>query len=274
MITFRSGALQASRLLAQNCGSVSRLLYVGANAYVKSYKNLNYDMASNGEFYILHCLTKTGMSTIFDVGANIGDYTSACLKMFRSDDVTIHAFEPVPATFEKLSANVTSPRVRRNAMGLSNCRRMIEINYNPRDNGSSSIVAGELLHQGHWDKIQVQVMTGDEYCAENGVQSIDLLKIDVEGAENLVLEGFSGLMESEKISCIQFEFGMVNIFTKFLLKDFWDILNKRGFVLGPIMPRGVVFKDYNPRDEDFQGPCNYFAVQGARLDLIEAVRRR
>jgi FkbM family methyltransferase len=274
MITFRSGALQASRLIAQNCGPVSRILYVGANAYVKSYKNLNYDMASNGEFHLLHCLPTKGISTIFDVGANVGDYTSACLKRFRSDDVTIHAFEPVPATFEKLSANVTSPRVRRNAMGLSNCSQMIEINYNPHDNGSSSIVAGELLHQGHWDKIQVQVMTGDEYCAENGVQSIDLLKIDVEGAENLVLDGFSGLLEREKISCIQFEFGMVNIFTKFLLKDFWETLTKRGFVLGPVMPRGVVFKEYNPRDEDFQGPSNYFAVHGTRRDLIEAVRRR
>jgi FkbM family methyltransferase len=274
MITFRSGALHASRLIAQNCGPVSRLLYIGANAYVRSYKNLNYDMTSNGEFYILDRLPTKEMSTIFDVGANIGDYTSACLGRFRSDDVTIHAFEPVPATFEKLSANVASPHVRRNAIGLSNCRQMIEINYNPLDSGSSSIFAGELLHQGHWDKVQVEVMTGDEYCAENGEQSIDLLKIDVEGAENLVLEGFSGLLESEKISCIQFEFGMVNIHTKFLLKDFWDILNKRGFVLGPVMPRGVIFKDYNPRDEDFQGPSNYLAVHGARLDLIEAVRRR
>ncbi len=229
MITFRNAALHASRLVAQNCGPVSRLLYVGANAYVRSYKNLSYDMTSNGEFYILDRLSTKEISTIFDVGANVGDYTSACLGRFRSDDVTIHAFEPVPATFKKLSANVTSPRVRRNAIGLSNCRQMIEISYNPLDDGLSSIVAGETLagdlnQQGHWDKVQVEVTTGDEYCAENGLQSIDLLKIDVEGAENLVLEGFSGLLESKKISCIQFEFGMVNIYTKFLLKDFWDIL--------------------------------------------------
>jgi len=50
---------------------------------------------------------------------------------------------------------------------------------------------------------------------------------------------------------------MVNIYSKFLLKDFWDLFTRYDFVLGPIR---VDFKEYNTRDENFQGPPNFFAV--------------
>jgi hypothetical protein len=40
------------------------------------------------------------------------------------------------------------------------------------------------------------------------------------------------------------------------------------------MPKGVIFKDYNPRDEDFQGPPNFFAVHKTKSRLIDAVKCR
>ena len=124
-----------------------------------------------------------------------------------------------------------------------------------------------------WERLTAAVTTGDAYCRANAVERIDLLKIDVEGAENLVLDGFWDMFSQGRIACVQFEFGMLNIYSKFLLKDFWDLLTGHGFTLGPIMPDGVWFRDYDPRDEDFNGPPNFFAVHHARPDLIAAVRR-
>jgi hypothetical protein len=94
----------------------------------------------------------------------------------------------------------------------------------------------------------------------------------VEGAEHLVLEGFTDSFERGIISAVQFEFGMINIYSKFLLKDYWQFFSQYGFAIGPIMPKGVAFKDYNPRDENFQGSPNFFAVHKTKSMIMEAVK--
>ncbi|MCU4179037.1 FkbM family methyltransferase [Bosea sp. BH3] len=270
MGTFKKIAWNTSRLVAQNGGAVSRALYHAANLYKKTYNNLNYDMETNGEFHVLDKLKKVGVKTIFDVGANKGDYTRACLSRFS--DATIHAFEIAPPTYQKLKKNVSSERVVLNEFGLSNAAGAFDLDYNRDDDGSSSLLESSKLHGGNWAKISVNVRTGDSYCEEKGIGSIDLIKVDVEGVEHLVFDGFSKQFEREGISAVQFEFGMINIYSKFLLKDFYDLFSSHGFVLGPIMPRGVNFREYNTKDEDFQGPPNFFAVHRSKPEIIEAVR--
>ena len=273
MRKLRNLAWNTSRLIAQNGGPFSRLLYRMANLYAKTYNNLNYNMENNGEYYVLDQLSKAiTVKTVFDVGANKGDYTNACLSRF--ENATIHAFEIAPATYRKLTANVSSTRVKFNNFGLSNMKGTFELNYNPDDDGSSSLVAGGHIHEGMWKKINVDVITGDDYCKDNRIDNIDLLKVDVEGAEHLVFDGFSQSFEKGLISSAQFEFGMVNIYSKFLLKDFWEFFSNHGYILGPVMPKGVDFKEYNTRDENFQGPPNFFAVHKSKSKIIEAVKRK
>jgi FkbM family methyltransferase len=271
---FGSLAWKMSRVVARSGGPFSRLLYSAATIYVRSYKNLDYDMTSNGEFRLLNRLGKLDTKTIFDVGANKGDYTQACLSSFPN--AFVHAFEIAPATFKKLQANLSSSgRVRLNEFGLSDRSGTFDINYNPEHDGSSSLLSGvTAIHDSVWQKVPVRVTTGDDYVRDNLIPLIDLLKIDVEGAENLVLEGFRNTLAKGGVSSVQFEFGLANIYSKFLLNDFWNLLGGHGFVLGPIMPDGVEFKDYDPCDEDFQGTPNFFAVHKDRSDMISAVRRQ
>ncbi len=273
MSTLRHVAWNINRLIAQNGGPISRVLFRAANLYVKTYKNLNYDMNTNGEYYVLDCLAKHEIRTVLDVGANKGDYTSACLSRFPYAQV--HSFEIVPATYQKLLKNVGNKKdVCLNNFGLSNSRGSIEINYNPDDDGSSSLIEGSNIHDGLWEKVHVNVIKGDDYLTDREISSVDLLKVDVEGAEHLVFDGFSKSFANSSISAVQFEFGMVNIYSKFLLRDFWELFSKHGFVIGPLMPRGVEFKEYNTRDEDFQGTPNFFAVHKSKTAMIDAVRLR
>lgn len=270
MGTLRSAVWGVSRIISQNGGPVSKALYQAANLYVKTYNNLNYDMATNGENAVLDRLSKKDVRVVFDVGANKGEYTAACLNRF--DGAVIHAFEIVPATFRKLAANTTSSRARLNDFGLADAPGTLEINYNPDDDGSSSLVEGGDIHNGVWRKVQVNVSTGDIYCAQRDIGRIDLLKIDVEGAENLVLAGFLQAFRRDAVSAVQFEFGMANIYSKYLLRDFWTFFAEHGFEVGPIMPRGVNFRAYNSRDENFHGPPNFLAVHKSRPEFIDALR--
>lgn len=93
---------------------------------------------------------------------------------------------------------------------------------------------------------------------DNGIERIDLLKIDVEDAEHLVLEGFGEALGT-KIDAIQFEYGRVNIITHFLLRDFYQILEARNYLVGKLFSNHVDFRSYDLTDEDFVGP-NYVAV--------------
>jgi hypothetical protein len=49
--------------------------------------------------------------------------------------------------------------------------------------------------------------TLDIYCEERGIARIDLLKIDVEGAELQVLQGAQEMLRARRIGCVAFEFG-------------------------------------------------------------------
>lgn len=271
MSVLRQAAWEASRLISQKAGPVSRSIYQIANLYRKAYNNLNYDMSTNGEFSLLRKLAKFDFETIMDVGANKGDYTLACLNNFV--DARIHSFEIAPATFLKLTSNISSDRAKLNNFGLSNKDGSFILNFNRDDDGSSSLVEGSNIHGGNWERIEAPVIRGDDYCQSEGIKSIDLLKIDVEGAEHMVLDGFSRNFEDGLVSTVQFEFGMVNIYSKYLLKDFYEFFGKYGFTLGPVMPQGVDFKEYNTRDEDFQGPPNFFAVHTSKTSIIDAVRK-
>jgi FkbM family methyltransferase len=271
MSFLRQIAKSAGRRIARSGGPTSRFLYKMANEYVKAYNNLDYDIGTNGERYIIDCLAKTDVRTVFDVGANVGSYTRACLSRFK--DARIHAFEIATPTFDKLIRNFVSSRVIFNNFGLSNSEGTIELHYSHDDDGKSSLISdGEKINGASFRTVTANVTTGDRYCQVNSIRSIDLLKIDVEGAEHLVLEGFTDNLERGVISAVQFEFGMINIYTKFLLKDFWEFFSRYGFEIGPIMPRGVAFKDYNPRDENFQGPPNFFAVHKTKPMIKEAVK--
>jgi len=108
---------------------------------------------------------------------------------------------------------------------------------------------------------------------EKKVERIDILKIDVEGAENLVLEGFGAAISGGQIEVVQFEYGRVNIITHFLLRDFYEFFESRGYVIGKLFPDHVDFRVYALEDEDFLGP-NHFAVRKARSDIVDALRKR
>ncbi len=271
-MTFSSIAWNLCRHAAHRGGRFSRAAYGLSTIYVRAYRNLNYDMATNGELFVLDCFSKQNIRTIFDVGANLGEYVMHCMPRFGG--ATIHAFEVVPDTFAKLQASVGHiPNVRINNVGLSDSDRTTEINYNPEHDGASSLIANVDSIHPHlsWSKRVVRLTTGDSYLRQNDIAAVDLLKIDVEGAEHLVLAGFEDTLRRGAISSIQFEYGMANIYSKFLLHDFWSLLTGYGFQIGPIMPKGVAFRPYDPRDEDFQGPPNFLAVHRSRPELAAAV---
>lgn len=147
-----------------------------------------------------------GIQNILDVGANIGQTTIELRKAFPGG--VIHAFEPVGSTFTELLRNVgRMPDVHCHQLALCDER------------GTASMVVGHnsllgRLSVDHANEIStsqelesVTTETVDYFCLDNKIGFIDLLKIDVEGAELSVLKGASGLLQSGRVGFVFIEVG-------------------------------------------------------------------
>jgi FkbM family methyltransferase len=144
-------------------------------------------------FEFVSCFLKPGM-VFFDVGAHIGEYTlMAAARVGQSGQV--HAFEAQPAMATLLRSNCSANHVRNaiiNSCAVSSREGNVEFEI-CSEPSMSSIVAGPARVGEHSGTICVPSITLDAYCERLGVWP-DLLKIDVEGAEWLVLEGATRML--------------------------------------------------------------------------------
>jgi FkbM family methyltransferase len=262
-----STAYHAGRVASRHYDSrLVRIVDGIVGAFHRGYENFDYDIDSNGEGRVLQVLARYGITRILDVGANEGDWTLAAHKACPEGE--IHAFEVAPATFAKLSRRVASalPAVTVNMVGLAGTNGRMQLKYVEQNDRWSSGV--EVLAKVPSVVIDVDVITGDAYCQRRDIDSIDLLKLDVEGMEDQVLDGFSRMLAARKIRVIQFEYGLVNIAAHVLLRDFYDRLTVYGYAIGKIYPRCVNFREYQWAHEDFIGP-NFLAVLATERELID-----
>lgn len=237
--------------------AITRRLDGICSTFHNLHENFNYDLNSNGERWILKRLaSREKLSVCFDVGANHGGWASMVLN--ENANATVHCFEVCPPTYQKLYEQFANDRrVFLNPVGLSDRSQEINVKYClDRDELSSMF---EVTCSRNVKTVASKVIQGMGYCAERNIRKIDFLKLDVEGAEHLVLYGFGELLTPQTVPVIQFEYGMVNIATKFLLRDFYEFLGSRGYRVGKLYPDYVRFREYRFEDEDFRGP-NFIAA--------------
>ncbi len=252
----------------------SKAFMVFCDTYARRYHNINYDPAVNGEYWAMQQIASLAPKVVFDVGANEGNWSFIASKLFR--EAAVHAFEIVPTTFEIFTALTKGrDRVIGNNVGLSNEEKIIEVNVYEASTGYSSLYA--YPQHGSGSKVPCRVMRADSYIAQNGIEHIDFLKIDTEGAEPLVLEGFGKYLSDEFIDIIQFEYGTMNSRTQFFLQDYYELFEKKNFKLGKLYPEGVEFVDYDMEDtamfDAYFGP-NYIAVSNKRQEIIEMLKEK
>ena len=243
-----------------------------AKEYIKRYEGFSYRFERNGEAKLLESLASEPVLTVFDVGANIGDWSDTALKNFPN--ATIHAFELVASIFEHLNTkSFQNQHLKANNIGLS--AQPGSVNY--KDYGVHTTVNTILEKVDYHDaKLpftikQANLTTGDIYCRENNIKSIDFLKIDVEGAEYLVLQGFEAMLKNKEIKVIQFEYGYANGDANFLMKDFFNYLTSYGYLIGPLKPNGVIFLDFKYPLNNFTSGPNFVAVLASEMHLVKKV---
>ena len=248
-------------------------LYSMAKRFILYYEGFSYLFEKNGEQRLLDTLADENIKTVFDVGANVGRWTEIVARKFTN--AQIHSFEISQKTFKSLSdKHIGNNRITLHNFGLSNEKGEFEYKDYGNNSRLSTLILDSTFHdiRATSTRVKASLETGNNFCKINHIEEIDLLKIDVEGADWAVLTGFSDLLQNGAIKVLQFEYGYANGDAKFLIKDFYKLLQSYGYVLGPLKPSGVLFMDFDYSLNNFNSGPNYVAVHKSFKSIIEKVK--
>lgn len=126
--------------------------------------------------------------TCFDIGANFGWYT-ILLSQAVGKEGRVHAFEPLPQTVNVLETNVRlnhCENITVNRMALDESSGEKEL-YLPDIGVSGSFRLHE--YSKTYQVIKCTSQRLDDYCFEKGIERVDFIKADIEGAEWSMLKG-------------------------------------------------------------------------------------
>jgi FkbM family methyltransferase len=185
--------------------------------------------------------------TVFDVGANVGELTLLFSRFVG--DGSVHAFEASEATFKRLEL-ICNAAERRNVvlnhLALSDKNGSIELHvYDDALSSFNSQAVRPLKNYGlDFESVGIEktpATTVDDYCESRKIERIDLLKIDVEGAELQVLRGARRMLKSKRILCLTFEFGQTTFDMGNSPKEIETYLKQMNYIIRNIVKGDPVF---------------------------------
>lgn len=213
-----------------------------------------------------------GAKVMFDIGSNIGWYSLNTAKKY-GPSVQVHAFEPIPATYAQLTANIAlngAESIQAHRFGFSDEACDKTFYYFPQGSGQAS--SADLSKRPDVEAIVCTVRTLDDYVAETGIAP-EIIKCDVEGAELFVFRGGEAtLSEAHPI-----------VFTEMLRKwakefgyhpnDIIDLFRGHGYSCFTV--HGDRLRRFD-RVDDETAETNYFFLHetGHATQIAELVDRR
>jgi len=152
-----------------------------------------------GEMLILDEMLRNDKSQVFfDIGAHVGIFSLFAAK--RIPDGRVHSFEPLEKHLKRIRSNIklnsfNNILVRSVIIGEKEGREDIHVpiprkSDDPLNSGSggTSIIPSKEDNSSH-ETYTIDKSTLDIYVKSNDIERIDIMKIDVEGAELNVLNG-------------------------------------------------------------------------------------
>jgi len=162
-------------------------------------------------FAVMRRLVTEQKPVIFDVGAHVGQTALRFRSLFP--DAIIHCFEPYPASFDLLSASVAGDAlVKRHSVALSDSAGSAKLNAN-RFEQTNSLLPSDQRASYYWGpnlldteaQIEVATQTIDGFCRQHAIDHINILKLDVQGAEFAVLTGALDMLTRQSIDIVYME---------------------------------------------------------------------
>jgi FkbM family methyltransferase len=146
---------------------------------------------------------------IFDVGAFVGDITKIYREIFHC--ATVYCFEPFADSFQKLESLSTDKLVHPYQMAFSDHVGKTKLYVNA-DLTCNSFFSRPLCGPRYYPEnaenigeVEVDTTTIDHFCNRANIERIDILKLDIEGAELRALSGACDILSRHAVNLIYTE---------------------------------------------------------------------
>jgi FkbM family methyltransferase len=182
-------------------------------------------------------LHESTINSIVDGGASIGDTSIKLAKLFP--DAQIYAFEPFPPFIDALKKKAQeNTRIKVEPFALDEIagKRVLTIN---ESEGTNSFFSSESSgNQPYGDlmkkkgEIEVTSKTLDSWAENKGINSIDIIKLDLQGNELAALKGASAQLSNNKVKAISCEVSFIQQYkNQPLASEVMSMLNSFDFDL-------------------------------------------
>lgn len=266
---------------------------LGRAMYLQARGDIANDMTTNGEMLIQNGVlsgwqsrpTKDNKLVIFDVGANIGEWSAALLGQLKAhainEQLDLFSFEPVPATARTLRNNLPCnlPYLHIEELALSSTVGTAEIYVAAANAGTNSLHADSAT--AHQTAVSIALTTAVDFCEARGIQHVHLFKCDTEGHDMEVIRGALPLLKEEKISVLQFEYNHRWVFSRNFLNDVFVAIESMPYKVVKLQADHVlVFEKWHPElDKFFEGnyalihhdALNWFPTKAATFDRFNTL---
>ncbi|MDF2077149.1 FkbM family methyltransferase [Pseudomonas mendocina] len=175
------------------------MLVDAVDLHATPYTLLDFGQYERDETAFLKSVLRDG-EVFLDIGANLGWYSLVLGR--RCPNSRIYAFEPIPSTVEVFERNIRLNRLENIEvlrMGLFNQEDELDFLFAPDVSGATSLkLAGQFRGRASIQNVACRTTTLDAFCASRNIVPA-LLKIDVEGAELMVVQGGEKILEATPI---------------------------------------------------------------------------
>lgn len=157
----------------------------------------------NGEAMLAEAALR-GARTIFDIGANVGEWSATALSAAPHAQLLV-AYEPSRSGADALRRRFEGrDAVQVVEAAVSDAAGQMTFYEEPDTGEASSLLAGHSRPDAV--RRQVAVVTVDDELARLGLDQLDFLKVDAEGFDLHVLRGARGALARRAIGVVQFEY--------------------------------------------------------------------
>lgn len=174
--------------------------------YIQSLKKSDFQ---ENAFDVQQKLMLNAPNVIFDIGANRGDTAIKYSNLFPK--ATIFAFEPFEETFKKLKDNVKDyPNINIYNFAISD-KIGETFFYSNKNEDTNSILPSSKIGLSSDEQVKtigqtiINTDTIDAFCVSHKIDKIDILKMDIQGAELMALTGAKKILDAKKIDLIYTE---------------------------------------------------------------------
>ncbi len=184
---------------------------------------------------VLQKIISSDEPLIVDVGGYNGSSVRKYTELFPKS--IIYSLEPFPRSYSQL-CKLESNRVKTFNLGLSS-HKGTETFYVNKLNETNSLLSFSKDVKDTWcglegliteAKIECKFVTLDEFISAHEIKHVDLLKLDVQGAEFKVLEGSKNALSEKRIYAIQMELILADTYIgQKSMRYYFDLFKKFGY---------------------------------------------